>query len=108
MPVVAERTKKRRKVVSRAYHQAFDLHKPKKSDKDYVEKKLEMAKQAAREAHAAAAKKFDAEHPRGGVHGDGAVVFFQAIADVGTEEPEHDGEEGAEEESPMAVDPVVD
>ena len=77
MPVVAERTKKRRKVVSRAYHQAFDLHKPKKSDKDYVEKKLEMAKQAAREAHAAAAKKFDAEHPRGGVHGDGAVVFFQ-------------------------------
>ena len=95
MPNVSERTKQRKIVVSRAYHQAFDKNKPKRSEKDY-DKKLQMARAAAREAHATAAKKFDAENPRSS--------STLAIAD----EPEHDGEEGAEEELPAAADPVVE
>ena len=108
-PAVSDRTRQRKKIVSKAYHQAFDLHKPKKSDVDY-HKKLEKAKEAGRKAHAAAAKKFDAENPRRGPSkGSSSSKQATVVAVKATTQPEHDdGEEGGEEELPVATDPVVD
>ena len=109
---------RRKKIVSKAYHQAFDLHKPKKDAKDYS-KKLEAAKQAARDAHAAAAKKFDAENPRVQQKKDKKEkkekkelikkeVASSSAAAAAVLVHDDGEQEGGEEESPKAVDPVVD
>lgn len=63
-----ERSKLRNKLTSRAYHQTFDSHKPKKSllksDSKQYAKLMDKAKAKAREAHHAEGKLFDEKHPK--------------------------------------------